>query len=146
MPLEKSVGAVIFKKEKEIEYLLLHYPSSVKSVKDYWDFPKGHIEKDEEELDTLKREVEEETGLKDIKIIEGFKELIRYFFKFQGKTILKTVVFYLAESQSKGIKISTEHIGNQWLPFEKALAKLNYENAKEILKKANNFLLFPKKI
>lgn len=141
MPVEKSAGAIIFRKEnKENYYLLLHYPSSSKAKKDYWDLPKGHIEKGEKEVDTMKREVEEETGLRDIELIEGFKEYIRYFFKFQGKNILKFVIFYLAETKTKNIKISGEHIGYDWLPFEKAIEKLTFKNAKEIIKKANDFI------
>jgi len=141
MPLERSAGAIIFQKNQEIKYLLLHYPSSSKAKKDYWDLPKGHIEEGEEEKTTVIREVEEETGLKDVKIVEGFKELIKYFFKFQGKTIFKTVVFYLAETKTEEIKISGEHIGYKWLPYEEALKQVTFDNAKEILKKANQFLI-----
>jgi len=140
MPLEKSAGAIVFKRNKEIKYLLLHYPSNAKAKKEYWDLPKGHIEKNEKEKTTVIREVEEETGLKDIKIIEGFKELIKYFFKFQGKTIFKTVVFYLAETKTKEVKISGEHIGYKWLPYEQALKQLTFKNAKDILTKAGQFL------
>lgn len=140
MPVEKSAGAVIFRKNKEIKYLLLHYPSSAKAKRDYWDFPKGHIEKREKEIETVKREVEEETGLKDIKIIEGFKEWIKYYFKFGGKSVLKFATFYLAETKTKDVKVSFEHLGYQWLPYEKALEKLTFKNTREILKKANNYL------
>ncbi|MBZ9578705.1 NUDIX domain-containing protein [Patescibacteria group bacterium] len=141
MPVEKSAGAVIFRKEKGIiKYLLLHYPSSSKAPRNYWDLPKGHIEKGEKELETVKREVEEETGLKDLRFIEGFKEWIQYFFKFKGKTVFKIVIFYLAETKTKKVRTSFEHIGYKWLPYEEALAKLTFKNAKEILKKANNFL------
>ena len=141
MPIEKSAGAVIFRKDKGIiKYLLLHYPSSAKAPKEYWDFPKGHIEKGEKELETVKREVEEETGLKDLKLIDGFKEWIKYFFKFQGKTVFKIVTFYLAEAKTQEVKISGEHIDYQWLPFSEALEQLTFKNAKEILEKANNFL------
>jgi 8-oxo-dGTP pyrophosphatase MutT (NUDIX family) len=141
MPVEKSAGAVIFRKENnKIYYLLLHYPSSPRAKRDYWDFPKGHIEKGEKEIETVKREVEEETGLKDIELIEGFKSGIRYFFKFQGENILKFVTFYLAETKEKKVKISKEHIGFEWLPYEEAEARLKFKNAKEILKKANEFL------
>jgi bis(5'-nucleosidyl)-tetraphosphatase len=38
------------------------------------------------------------------------------------------------------VKISDEHIGFQWFFFEQTLEKLSFENSKEILKKANNFL------
>ncbi len=94
MPIEKSAGAVIFKQRKGItEYLLLHYPSGAKAKKEYWDFPKGHLEKGEKELDTVRREIKEETGLKNIKLVEGFREGIKYFFRFKNKTIFKIVTF-----------------------------------------------------
>lgn len=162
MPLEKSAGAIIFRqprsrtpkenkfptgqasslwgKKKEIKYLLLHYPSGSNPKKDYWDFPKGHIEKGEEEIDAAKREIKEETGLDDIEIIEGFKEHIKYFFRFKGQAIFKIVTFYLAKTQTEDVKISFEHIGYQWLAYEKAFNQLTFDNAKEILRKARQFL------
>ncbi|MCD5396369.1 MAG: NUDIX domain-containing protein [Candidatus Pacebacteria bacterium] len=140
MPIEKSAGAVVFYKGKEIEYLLLHYPGSTKKAKDYWDFPKGHIEEGESEIDTVKREVYEETGLKDIEILPGFKTFIKYFFQKEGKKIFKIVVFYLAEAKTKKVKISPEHIEFLWLPFEEAIKKVAYKNAKEVLKKAHQFI------
>lgn len=141
MPLEKSAGAIVFRKEKkENYYLLLHYPSSVKSSKDYWDLPKGHIKKREKEIETVKREIEEETGLKEVEFIDGFKKQIRYFFKFRGKNILKFVIFYLAETKIKKINISNEHLGYEWLSFEKAVEKLTFKNTKEILEKADDFI------
>ena len=142
MPIEKSAGAVIFRKENDkIFYLLLHYPSTTRGAeRDYWDFPKGHIEKGEKIEGTVEREVKEETGLKDIKFVEGFKEWIKYFFKFKGKNIFKIVTFLLTEAETEEVKISPEHIGYQWLPYEEALKQLKFKNAREILKKANDFL------
>jgi len=142
MPLEKSAGAIIFRRENnKIFYLLLHYPSTTRGAKkDYWDFPKGHIEKGEKIEETVKREVEEETGLKDIKFVEGFKEWIKYFFRFKNKNIFKIVTFYLAETKEKKVKISWEHLGYKWLPFQEALSQLTFKNAKEILKKAHQYL------
>jgi 8-oxo-dGTP pyrophosphatase MutT (NUDIX family) len=136
MPVEKSAGAVIFRKQnKKIYYLLLHYHWG------HWDFPKGNIEKGENLEETAKREIKEETGLEDIEFISGFKETIKYFYKLRGKTIFKIVTFFLAQTKTKKVKISWEHIGYKWLPFKKALEQLTFKNAKEILKKANKFLI-----
>lgn len=136
MPVEKSAGAIIFRKEgNKIYYLLLHYQSG------HWDFPKGNIEKGEEEKETVRREVREETGLQDIEFIEGFKEIIKYFYRLKGKKIFKMVVFYLAETKTEEVKISWEHTGFKWLLYNEALEELTFSNAKEILKKANQFLL-----
>ena len=141
MPVEKSAGAIIFRKEEgKIYYLLLHYPSSAKAKKDYWDFPKGHIDKGEKELDAARREIEEETGLKNVEFVDGFKEWIKYFFKFKEENILKFVVFYLTQTKTEEIKVSFEHAGYKWLPFGEALEQLTFENAKGILKKADDFI------
>lgn len=135
MPKEQSAGIVVFnKKGSEIRYLLLHYQPG------HWDFPKGHIEGRETEKETAIRETKEETGLEDIKIISGFREDIKYYFRAEGRTIFKTVAFFLAETNSEEIIISPEHIGYKWLAFESALKQLSFKNAKNILKKADEFI------
>ena len=105
MKKEKSAGAIVFRKDKEPIYLLLHYEAK------HWDFPKGNIEAGETDIDTVKREIEEETGIKDIEIVNGFKEKIQYYFKFKGDLINKTVIFYIAKTSTKQVKLSFEHIG-----------------------------------
>ena len=134
MKHERSAGAIVFRKEKEPLYLLLHYEAK------HWDFPKGNVEKGEKDLETVKREISEETGIKDVEIIKDFKEKIHYYYKLKNELISKDVVFYLAKTSSKKIKLSFEHIGSKWLPFDKAIEQLTYKNAKEILEKAHNFL------
>ncbi len=142
MPIERSAGTVIFRKDGgKILFLLLHYPSSSRSKgKDYWDLPKGHIEEGETLEDTALREAAEETGLKNITIIPGFKETVKYFFKWEGKNILKFVTFFVVQTNESDVKISDEHMGFQWADFEEATNQLGYKNAKEILKKTNDFL------
>ena len=107
MLLEKSAGAIVFRKEEgKTYYLLLHYPTSRrKAKKEYWGLPKGHIERGEKLEETAEREVKEETGLKDIEFINGFKELEKYFFTKAGKKIFKTVAFLLAETKNKEVII-----------------------------------------
>lgn len=141
MPKEQSAGAIIFRIEnKEPRYLLLHYPTGPRTKKEYWDFPKGHLEQGETEQQTAAREVGEETGLRDIVFVPGFEERIQYYFRVQEKTIFKTVVFFLASTKKKEVKISFEHKGFVWLPFKQAMAKLKFANARRILKTAHRFL------
>ena len=141
MPKEKSAGAIVFRIEKGRPlYLLLQYPSSVKAKKEYWDLPKGHMEKGEQEKDTVLREVREETGIEDIQFLDGFREEIRYWFQLKGQKISKTVAFYLAKTKQKQVTISSEHLGFLWLNYEGALEKLTYKNAKQILQKAYDLL------
>ena len=157
MPKEKSAGAIIFRKEpfrtsqgkdNKIYYLLLHYHSG------HWEFPKGHIEGKESEEETVKREITEETGINDIKIIPGFKKYIKYFFRQykenvseedrkKGKTpwIFKLVAFFIAETDTKEVKISSEHTGFLWLPIDEAIKKTTFKNSKKLLKEADDFII-----
>ncbi|MBW3010754.1 NUDIX domain-containing protein [Candidatus Woesearchaeota archaeon] len=136
MKVERSAGAIIFRIEKGIrKYLLLHYSVG------HWEYVKGHIEKGEATETTIRRETVEETGIKDLKFITDFKETVQWYFKHEDKLIKKYVVFYLAETKIKEIKLlSHEHIGYAWLPYEKALEKVTFKSTKDILKKAEKFL------
>lgn len=132
MKNEKSAGVIIFRKrDGKIEYLVL-----LRNPK-YWDLPKGNIETREEEETAAKREVFEETGLKEIKIIPGFKEKEHYFYRMNNELISKDVVFFLAETKNEKVKISKEHVGFEWLTSEEAVKKVK---SKETMKKADNFL------
>ncbi|MFQ5815135.1 MAG: bis(5'-nucleosyl)-tetraphosphatase [Candidatus Hydrothermarchaeaceae archaeon] len=136
MPVKISAGAVVYRREEgNTKYLLLHYQSG------HWDFPKGNVERGEAERETVAREVAEETGISDVVFREGFREEIRYFYMREGRTIFKKVVFYLTEARTHEVKLSYEHIGYDWLSYEEALGRLTYRNAKDILKKAHDFLV-----
>lgn len=128
---ERSAGCVLF---NESDVLLLNYSAG------HWDFPKGNIEKLEKDVDTVVREVEEETGIADIEFIEGFKETVRYFYRRNGQSVKKEVVFFLAKTKTKKVRLSDEHIAFVWLPFDDALKKTTYENSKQVLRKAIVFL------
>jgi bis(5'-nucleosidyl)-tetraphosphatase len=139
MSFEKSAGAVIFRKEgDELLYLLLHYPGVQGG--DYWDLVKGHIEEKELEKQTVVRETFEETGIKDLEFVEGFKEKIGYIFERNNKAISKEVVFYLTETKTKDVIISFEHVDFKWLPFEEAIPIMKFREGKSVLTKANEFL------
>jgi 8-oxo-dGTP pyrophosphatase MutT (NUDIX family) len=132
---EKSCGAVVFiKKEDRILYLLLNYAAR------HWDFVKGNVEQGESEKQTVTRELKEETGIVEAKFVEGFRESISYFYRRQGLTVNKEVVFFLMESRTDRVEISFEHVGYVWLDFQHAMEKLTFKNAKDVLQKAGNFL------
>lgn len=141
MRKEQSAGIVIFRKEGgKRYYLLLNYGTNARRKRPFWDFSKGHIEKGEDEAAAALREAREETGLDDIKLIEGFKEKIKYFFVLEGKKVFKTVVFFAGETKEENVKISFEHAGFKWLPYQAAAEALTFRNPKNILKKAEEFI------
>jgi bis(5'-nucleosidyl)-tetraphosphatase len=131
---EKSCGAVVFIKKSEVKYLLLHYQAG------HWDFVKGNVESGESEKDTVVRELREETGIADATFVENFREEIEYFYRRQGTTIHKEVVFFLIQTRTEEVKISYEHVGYTWLNYQHALEKLTFKNAKNVLQKAHDIL------
>jgi bis(5'-nucleosidyl)-tetraphosphatase len=91
--------------------------------------------------ETALRELKEETGL-TAEIQSGFADEFTYFFRDpkNHELIRKTVYFFLAETFDKNVTLSFEHIGYVWLPYEEALHQLTFPNAKDLLKKAYEFL------
>ena len=144
LSFEKSVGAVLFREHEGAgkEFLLLHYPSG------HWDFPKGHVEKGESEEETLRREVEEETGIRDLEMIKGFRKSVFYFYQAKGQerekrlasgralNVLKKVVFHLAKTGQEEVKVSSEHVDHAWLSEEEALERITFADPKKVFKKA----------
>ncbi len=132
---EKSAGAVVFRKTgTATDYLLLHYGAR------HWGFARGQIEAGETEKDTALREVAEETGITDVRFMDGFREEMSYFYRREGKTVFKEVVLYLVEALDSTVRLSYEHTGYEWLPYERAVEKLTFQNSKDILRKANEYL------
>jgi len=133
MPQEFSAGVIAFKRAETIKFLLLKYS------KGYWSFSHGQIEEGENSRDTAIREFKEETGLGVAKVFDGFKEVVGIFYRKEGKIVHKDITFYLGEAEEGEVKLA-EHADYGWFDFEEAMAKLQFKNDKETLKKANEFL------
>jgi len=133
---QKSAGIVLFRNDSDKnEFLLLNYPQG------HWDFVKGKIEQNETSHETALRETKEETGITNIEFVDGFEESVEYDFRFKKENIHKKVIFFLAKTNEKNIKLSHEHSDYLWLEYNDALKKTTFENAKNVLTKANEFLL-----
>ncbi|TLX90065.1 MAG: NUDIX domain-containing protein [Thaumarchaeota archaeon] len=140
MLLETSIGAVIRYKSpvssKEPEFLIL------KNRRGSWGFPQGHKEHGESELETLKREVREETGIQFLEIM-SFIGTIRYsYMKLNGIRSHKEVKFYFATTPIRDIVISYEHASYRWVSFLSALNFLAHRQLKSILIKGHRTGLY----
>ncbi len=138
MKREISAGFIIFRRTKDgIKYLLLYHRGG------YWNFPKGQIESEEKSLTAALRETREEAGLTphDLRIMKNFKTYERFYFKRAGVPTFKIVIFYLAETGKRDIKISWEHNGYGWFLFHDAKKIVGkYRDTVKVLQQARDFL------
>ena len=134
MKYEKCCGCIIINENK---VLLVEHNEG------HWDFPKGHMEENETEVQTAIREVKEETNL-DVVVQENKKYINEYYPK---EDTFKQVVFFLATCKSLETKRQEAEIKNiQWFNIEDAIEKITYNNSRNILKKIKeeNKILFSK--
>ena len=141
MEKEFSAGAIIFKKEKEMALFLLLYSSRNK----IWSFPKGHLEAGEAEKDAMLREIREETGVTDLKFIDGFREEDIYEAKSNrgpnaGRIIEKHSIYFLVETNATNVSVEHKEITDyKWLNIHEALKLLAFDSLKRLLRKAKVF-------
>ena len=130
---ETSAGGVVFRRGPDgpVRFLLIR--DSYKN----WGFPKGHLEVDEPPSEAARREVAEETGLKEL-VLHGPIKVIDWYFRFRGKTIHKYCHFFLFESR-RGDPVPEEEEGITacvWRALDEALESVSYDNARDVLRQA----------
>lgn len=125
---EKSCGAVLFKDGKVlIEHMAIgHY-----------SIPKGHVEScDLSEIDTAKREIAEELGVK-AEIIPGFRERVVYS---PNDGTIKEVVFYCAKAKDGELTLQKEEVADAyWLSPADAMRVVSHDSDRHIVAKASYF-------
>lgn len=131
MKKEKSCGAVVFRKQNELEVLI------IRQNQGHWCFPKGHVEGTETEHETAAREVMEETGA-EIRFIGGFREETHYSPK---EDVEKDVVWFIAAPINNTLQRQKEEIAEiLWTNVVEASALLTYDNDRQLFRKAVKFM------
>ena len=134
MAKERSCGAVVVRRDTDLQYLILQYGAG------HWDLVKGLGERGESEEETVHRELEEETGSTRAEFVPGFREEVHYFFQRRAHTVYKEVVYYLIETPEEEVTLSNEHVGYQWLPFGEALQTITFANSRRVVAGAHEHL------
>lgn len=135
-----SSGGVVFRRLNDsIDVALITVKGGT-----VWRLPKGLVEKGENIARTAHREVKEETGL-DGKIIKLI-DYIHYFYahKEEGETkrFFKIVYFFLMEYTGGDVNNHDAEVDDcQWFSIDEAVKKVEYEDEKEILKKAKGRII-----
>lgn len=130
---ESSCGAVVYRIiNGEVRFLLIKNKRSLN-----WGFPKGHMERGEDEHATAYREVLEETGIR-INFLPDFRFKSEY--SIQNRIEKKVIIFLGTTTDTRTIIQKEEIEEYLWLVYTKAMESLRFPNDKQILTKANDYL------
>lgn len=128
---EPTSGGIVFRftpDKKDIEILL------IQDSKDRWTIPKGHIEPGETAKMTARREIEEETGLKNVQVLSWLGK-IHFKYRRLDKLVLMTTQIYLVRSLDSHEKPTPERWmkGIQWFSFADALEAIEYDDIEKLM-------------
>ncbi len=141
MRLPIQVQAILFRKiNGKIEYLLL---KTTPEREDFWQPVTGGVEEGETEVEALKREVWEETGVRNVvRIVEDvdyFEYPDAHF--VNGFDYIKEYVFGVEVDPNQKIIIDgKEHSQFRWCSFQEAMQLLKWDENKRALSKLNEIL------
>ena len=116
---EVAAGGVVTNKQGKVLFIYRN---------DKWDLPKGKLDKGESIEECALREVEEETGVKKLKI-ENFLKTTYHIFKRNGKYRLKEVHWFAMKTSFEG-----ELVGQ----LEEGIEKVKWKGPKKIKKALDN--------
>ena len=128
---EPTSGGIVFrftKDHKDIEVLL------IQDSKGRWTIPKGHIEPGETAKMTARREIEEETGLKNVSVLTWLGK-IHFKYRRLDKLVLMTTQIYLVQALDDHEVPAGEKWmkGIKWFTFADALDAIEYEDIEKLM-------------
>ncbi|MDD5218969.1 MAG: NUDIX domain-containing protein [Candidatus Bipolaricaulis sp.] len=133
---ERAAGFVVFREAggERVYLILLHRDGG------HWGFPKGRIEPGESRAEAALREIREETGISDVTSIQGFAARSRYRVMREGRSLEKTVDYFLGRTSAVSVRLSHEHHRAEWLDVGRARATLTHAESRRVLDEADAFL------
>jgi len=130
-----SAGGIVIKVvEGKPHVLLIIFPDD-----NGLGFPKGHVKEEESYEDTALREVTEETGLKNLKVIKKLGVVTRPTVEDDGTKVEKDIHLYLMKANDYNHSEADENY--DWFEIEEAINKMGFPQEAEFLKSIKSELI-----
>jgi ADP-ribose pyrophosphatase YjhB (NUDIX family) len=127
---EPTAGGIVFRRnaQKQLEILM------IQDAKDRWTIPKGHIEPGEAAKQTAAREITEETGLQEMKVLDWLGK-INFRYRRQQRLVLMTTEIFLVKGLGDTDNLKPEDWihGIKWFSTKEALDKIEYEDIGKLI-------------
>lgn len=128
---ETTSGGIVFRRDAKTNQLELLL---IQDAKNRWTIPKGHVEPGEEPKATAEREIQEETGLKELKV-HSWLGKVNFRYRRGHTLVLMTMHIYLVQALGDTDKVVPEDWMNgiKWLPAPEAIDKIAYEDIGKLI-------------
>lgn len=137
LPIEQCYGVIVFLMGEQNKFLLLER----KETKDDWTFAKGHIEEGETPKETAIRELKEETGIKEIEILDLPLIHEEYEIFKNGEKRFKMNDYFIGFVKQNKVKIEEKEIQSyKWVSYKEAIDSFEYERRKRVLIEAQRYI------
>lgn len=128
---ETTSGGIVFRhdpKTNAVQILLMQ------DAKNRWTIPKGHVEPNEDPRDTAQREINEETGLKEMKVLNWLGK-VNFRYRRGHTLVLMTMHIYLVQALGDSNSLNPEDWLNdiKWLSSNEAVDKIAYDDIGKLM-------------
>ncbi len=150
LPLRIGVGIILLNSENKV-----FVGKRIDNAKNFWQMPQGGVEKNEKYFDAAKRELEEETGIRSIKLIKELDEWLEYNLpqnllgkiwkgKYKGQKQRWFIMKFTGKNNEINIKTKNpEFIKWKWIELESitdVVVSFKLDVYKEIKEKVKNII------
>jgi 8-oxo-dGTP pyrophosphatase MutT (NUDIX family) len=119
----------------EYQYLLVQHHAG------HWAFPKGHAENGETDLQAARRELQEETGISKVILLEDVSLAETYYFRRGDQTVSKKVRYFPGVVKDCAVHIQAAEIkAYRWVNAEGAFNLITFGESRRLLTEAKQYL------
>ena len=127
----RSAGGVVTNDEGEVLVVSQRGTS--------WSLPKGHIDPGEEALDAARREIYEESGIRDLELVRELGTYERHKIGVDGgddRSELKAITMFLFRTKEKSLRpVDSDNPEARWVEKAKVALLLTHEKDKEFFRR-----------